>query len=223
MHSSSGLTTAEVLAVFTDEVAACGGRVTDTFNDGRRLFTRSVFPGVKKVRPADSMQRGVALKATETDVWVFPYLFRLVCRNGAITAKTLASRSLDDLHLQDPEIARQCIREGVVACSADEVFSKAVRRMRSAGQTETDLAISQLPLFSQLSRTPHAELLSQIVDRFFEEGDRSQFGLANAITSVARDTNDPDLRWNLEELGGTVIIGRVPKRPKPGRLAAVAG
>lgn len=223
MRSSSGLTTAEVLAVFTDEVAACQGRVTDTFNDGRRLFARSVFPRVEEVRPADGMQRGVALKATETEVLVFPYLFRLVCRNGAIVAQTLASRSLEELHLQEPEIARQCIREGVVACCADEVFSKAVRRMRSAGQAETDLAISQLPMFLRLSRTPHAELLSQIIDRFFDEGDRSQFGLANAITSVARDTNDPELRWNLEELGGTIIIARIPKRPKSGRLAAVAG
>lgn len=223
MRSSSGLTTAEVLAVFTDEVVACRGRVTDTFNDGRRLFTRSVLPEVEEVRPADGMQRGVALKATETEVCVFPYLFRLVCRNGAIIAHTLESRSLEDLHLQEPEIARQCIREGVVACCADEVFSEAVHGMRSAGQTEADLAISQLPLFSRFSGSRHAELLSQIMDRFFREDDRSLFGLANAVTSVARDTNDPDLRWNLEELGGTVIIARGPKLPNPGRLAAVAG
>lgn len=223
MRFSSGLTTAEVLAVFTDEVVACRGRVTDTFDDGRWLFTRSVLPEVEEVRPADDVQRGVALKATETDVWVFPYLFRLVCRNGAIMAQTLASRSIEDLHLQEPELARQCIREGVVACCAEEVFSEAVHGMRSAGQTEADLAIGLLPSFSQLSGTRHGELLSQMMERFFREDDRSQYGLANAITSVARDTNDPDLRWNLEELGGAIIVGEAPKLPKPGRLSAVAG
>ena len=62
MLPASTLTTAQVLDVFTEEVAAHGGRVIDTFHDGRRLFTRSVLPRLEEVRPGDGVQGGVALK-----------------------------------------------------------------------------------------------------------------------------------------------------------------
>ena len=74
------LTTARVLDVFTEEVAARGGLITDTFHDGQRLFTRSVLPHVDEVRPSDRFQGGVALKATRDGVWLYPYLFRQICR-----------------------------------------------------------------------------------------------------------------------------------------------
>jgi len=64
MLSSSNLTTAQVLAVFAEEVAARGGHVTDTFDDGQRLLTRSVLPRIEEVRAGDQVQGGVALKAS---------------------------------------------------------------------------------------------------------------------------------------------------------------
>jgi hypothetical protein len=44
-----------------------------------------------------------------------------------------------------------------------------------------------------------------IGERFGQEGDPTMYGLVNAVTSVARDTSDPDLRWKLEEAGGLLI------------------
>jgi len=222
MLFSSSLTTAQVLAVFAEEVAARCGSITDTFNDGRRLFTRSVLPHVEEVRPGDRFQGGVALKATAEEVWLYPYLFRLVCRNGAIIAETLEARSLGDLPQQEPDTARQSLREGIEACCAREVFVGNVRKMRTACEAEADLALTMLPLLTRLSTRGNAELLSQIMDRFFKEGDRSQFGLANAVTAVARDTRDPEVRWNLEEYGGGIAIGAVPQHPADGGAAATA-
>jgi hypothetical protein len=34
--------------------------------------------------------------------------------------------------------------------------------------------------------------------------DQSAFGVLNAVTSLARDTRDPETRWQLEELGGAL-------------------
>jgi hypothetical protein len=48
------------------------------------------------------------------------------------------------------------------------------------------------------------------MERFFQEADRSRFALMNAVTSVARDTRDPEVRWRLEELGGGILAGRTP-------------
>jgi hypothetical protein len=60
------------------------------------------------------------------------------------------------------------------------------------------------------------------MNQFIQEGDRSQFGLANAVTAIARDTSDPELRWDLEELGGSIAIGKTSPTPVrgPGRARA---
>jgi hypothetical protein len=219
---SSNLTTAQVLSVFTEEIAARTGTITDTFDDGERLLTRSVLPLVAEARPGDKMQGGIALKATSEGIWLYPYLFRLVCRNGAIVASTLESRLIVDLEEQDEESVLQLVREGVEACCTPELFSENMRNIRTSAEVQADVDLNMLPLLSWLSAHRHLELISQIMDRFTREKDQSRFGLANAITSLARDTRDPELRWNLEELGGGVAVGKVPSPPKDGlRGAAV--
>jgi hypothetical protein len=211
MLCNSSLTTAQVLAVFADEIGACQGEVTDTFDDGQRLFTRSILPSVEEVRRGDKLQGGVALKGTAQGIWLYPYVFRLVCRNGAITAEALESRSLMDVNACEPDAALQSVREGVQACCAPEVFADSVRKMRTACETEADLVLTLLPLVSR--HFGNAELVSQIMDRFFRERDHSRFGLANAVTALARDTRDPELRWDLEEFGGGIAVGMVPAGP----------
>jgi hypothetical protein len=63
--------------------------------------------------------------------------------------------------------------------------------------------------------------MQEIMGRFFGDEDRTRFGLMNAVTSVARDTSDPETRWNLEELGGAVAINAPGSNPKmPARGAA---
>jgi hypothetical protein len=71
-----------------------------------------------------------------------------------------------------------------------------------------------LPLLPQMPPGVRASILRTIVRRFDAEGDRSVFGLVNAVTSVARDTTDPETRWRLEELGGGMLAW-VSERPRP--------
>ena len=96
------------------------------------------------------------------------------------------------------------------ACSAAEVFDHATRQVKSATTTEVSSDISTLLLFSSLWRTIPADLQDDIVETFLEDDDRSAFGLMNAVTSVARDQDDPEVRWQLEELGGGVPAMNFP-------------
>jgi hypothetical protein len=219
---SSNLTTAQVLAVFAEEVVARRGQVTDTFDDGQCLLTRSVLPLVAEVRPGDQLQGGIALKATSVGVWLYPYLFRLVCRNGAIVAETLDSRFLVNLEEREGESVLQAVREGVEVCCAPEVFTDNVGKVRRASERDVDFALTMLPMLSRLRAHGHSELFSQIMDRFLRDKDQSQFGLANAVTSLARDTRDPELRWNLEEFGGGIAVGIAPSPPRDGTHRAAA-
>jgi hypothetical protein len=214
MSRSASLSTVEILATFRETIVAGGGRVTDTFDDGRRLFTRSVLDLADDVRPGDRLKGGVALRATEQEVWVHPYLFRQVCRNGAIMAQALETRYVADLSLYDADEARHVIQQGVEQCSAEEVFAEGVQQMRTAAASEVELALMMMPIMARMSELSGSNLVAEIFDRFFRDGDRSLFGLVQSITSVARDNIDPDVRWNLEELGGAVAAGVVDPRPQ---------
>src|SRR5262249_27465522 len=129
-------------------------------------------------------------------------------------AQTLESRSLWELYLLEPETALQSIRENIGDCCSQEIFADTVQRMRASCDAEVDMALNLMPLLSRFPAGQSARLLSQIMEQFFKDADRSQFGLANAITAVARDTPDPDLRWDLEELGGGIAVGQFPRRPR---------
>lgn len=205
------LTTADVRALFAEEIAAAGGTVSDTFDDGTRLFTRSILPRVREVRAADPVQGGVALRAGEQDVWVHPYVFRQVCRNGAIMAHAVQTRQVEGRELTTPEEAAGAVRAAVRACCAGEAFSVAAEQMRSAREVQADTALNLLAfVVSHLPSGSGAPLLHTVLERFFQEPDRSRFALMNAVTSVARDTRDPEVRWRLEELGGGIAVGRAP-------------
>jgi hypothetical protein len=213
------LTTAEIKSLFAEEINAVGGRVSDIFDDGDRLFVRSVLPALREVRTADQLQGGVALRASETDVWVHPYVFRLVCRNGAIMAHAIQTRHVEVHEFATPQECIEAVREAIQACCDEEAFTGSVAEIRTAVQTPADIALNMLPMLSRLPTAQASHLFGSIAERFFQEGEQTRFGLMNAVTSLARDTDDPELRWRLEELGGAVPAARHPVR-QPDRSAA---
>ena len=94
--------------------------------------------------------------------------------------------------------------------------------MRSATQIEADMALHLMPILSRMPGNMASEWVPQIFHRFVVAGDRSVFGLVNATTSLARDTRDPEARWRLEDLGGT-IPARLTPRPVVAPVAAGVG
>jgi hypothetical protein len=204
------LSTMEIQAIFAEEITDAGGFISETFDDGDRLFARSILPWVMEVRPKDQMKGGVALKSAECEVSIHPYLFRTVCRNGAIQAHAIETRRLDISDFFSRDVATAELREAVRGCCVEEAFTGAVLEVRSAIETRADRVLSLLPLLSRLPLPQGSEMLRQIATRFFEDPDRSRFGLMNAVTSVARDTRDPELRWRLEEFGGGIPVSHTP-------------
>jgi hypothetical protein len=196
MPHGSSLSTVEILAVFSDEIVARSGQVLDVFDDSRRLF--------------DRLQGGVALRTIDSQVWVHPYVFRQVCKNGAIMPQTLGTRHVTAIEAVGGDDALESVRDAVVACCADQAFSTAVGHMRSAMESEADLVLSLLPHLARFSSREHSSLVSQILERFLGGGDNSRLGLMNAVTSLARDTRDPETRWRLEELGGGIPAAILP-------------
>ena len=172
-------------------------------------------PSLRKFGPGDRLQGGVAIRAADGDVWVHPYLFRLVCSNGAIIARTLRTEHLEGLDAQDPDDAVRRRPRGCRGLLAAEVFADTLDQVRTAQDAVVDHVLTLLPLLARFSVTGNEHLLTTIMEQYFQAGDRSQFGLANAVTATARAVRNPDLR----EHGGIWSRGSpsVPSRPHPVR------
>jgi hypothetical protein len=219
MALQRGLTTEEIQSVFQKEIAAAGGTVTDTYNDGTRLFTRSVLPRVREVRQKDQVQGGVALRATEREIYIHPYVFRLVCKNGAILARATQTQQIADLDRLTREESIPMLQAAIRACCVEEAFTVATEQMRTAATVAADRLIMMARFLSRVAPAD-PQVATMIIKRFLDGGDRSRFGLMNAVTSVARDTRDPELRWRLEEAGGGIPVGWHPAPFLPDEAAA---
>jgi hypothetical protein len=199
-----------ISALFAEEITAAEGTVSETFDDGIRLFARSVLPGVREIRSGDTLQAGVALRATSRQVRVHPYVFRQICRNGAIIAHALQTREIEAADHETPQEVVSAVREAVRACCDEEAFANIAEDIRSSRDKVADVTLNLLPVLSRLRPELGTQIFRMIVERFFDGEDASRYGLMNAVTSVARDTVDPEVRWGLEELGGGIPVGQPP-------------
>jgi len=208
------LTTHDLSEAFGEQIQGLGGRVSECFDDGERLFERSILPGSCEVRRGDALQGGVALLAADHEVRVHPYVFRQVCSNGAIMAHAIQTQRIEVPEWPaDLERFMEHVGETVRACAAAEVFAGDVAEIRSAIDREADFALTVLPLLDRLPEAVRIQMMGMIAGRFFTGEDRSRYGLMNAVTAVARDTTEPDVKWRLEEIGGRVAgMQPVPRR-----------
>jgi hypothetical protein len=217
--------TREIRDVFADEIASLGGSVSDVLEDERYLYVRAVLAESAAVRPGDVVNAGVAVRVVSSEIIVHPYTFRQVCTNGAVVAQALHSRRLERTQSTDVfrpsydiAVTLSAFGDAVRASAAPEAFATAANDMRAAVDIEADAVISLLPALARMPQAAAARLLPRILGRFGADDDRSVFGLLNAVTSVARDTDDPETRWALEELGGALPRRLMPLANKTPRV-----
>jgi hypothetical protein len=105
------------------------------------------------------------------------------------------------------------LREAVAECAAEHVFTSSMRRVRTAANSGVDHLLNLMPHLVHFQGSGMQQFVAEILDRFWSDGDHTRFGLMNAVTSLARDTRDPEDRWRLEELGGSIGARLRPPRP----------
>jgi len=222
-------TTREIREVFAEEVEALGGTVANVYDNGALLIARAVLSAHADIRPGDGMRAGVALRALGPEALVYPYTIRLVCSNGAIAAHALEGRRVARVESSgmiapsyEATVASAAIRDAVRVCATPDAFAAVTSGLRSAAETGADVALHLLPFLTHLPRHAVESALPYILRRFEEGPDRSAFGLLNAVTSVARDTTDPETRWQLESLGGSMPARLLPQRPTSTPTAELA-
>jgi len=208
MSTSYFPTTSEIALAFSDEISTLGGSVSDSFDDGTRLFMRAQLSAERDVSPGDTVRGGVALRTVGPVVSVHPYTYRKVCSNGAIAAQVTGTREIRRVEFESAtEFVTAAIEElrfTVRQCAQPAVFEQAARDMALSRHVLAEAMIQTLPLLERVPVDYREHIIDMLGRDFGESGDGSYYGMMNAITAVARDTTDPETKWQLEELGGSV-------------------
>jgi hypothetical protein len=204
----------EIRQAFVDEVSNLGGTVSDVFEEGQTLFVRSTFPHTEDVQPKDAINRGTALRANEREVMIHPYIFRQMCRNGAIMAQVTDTCRIERLDFaasqESIDEVLEDVRVTTRASSDRQVFQSTAEAMRSSLEKPADIDML-ISIAAMLPDTAmQREFVRLVMSEFIQGQDHSQFGVINAVTAVARETRDPATRWRLEELGGSVLATLLP-------------
>jgi hypothetical protein len=211
--------------IVVEELSKVEGRVVDCFDDGLSLRIRSILSLSGEVRPKDVIQGGFAVKVSGESIHICQYTVRQVCKNGAIITHTAHSRRIHRVGFEasSDDIAEVTheLRDAIHACSTIEALSTILDQMRTATLQRARRVSDSLGNLPQVPRRRVKELRNRISSAFAREQDRSVFGLMNAITEVARDEPNGEVRWRLEELGGAVLSG-LSSTPKPSGTVALS-
>lgn len=223
-----------VFSQYGASLAVESAEITET-----RLYLKVVSHQFKaEVKPGDYVQAGVMVTNSEVGlgaVSVAPFLFRLVCRNGAVVneyahRKAHLGRSgerqdgavyelyKDDTLKADDAAWTLKVRD-VVTAALEETSFKAIvdtaTRAAAVPVLDPPKAIEALGKAHSLTETERADLL-----RFFTlEGDASLWGLSNAVTAYSQTVGDYDRATNMERIGGAILA--LPPSSFPGVGAAI--
>lgn len=137
---------------------------------------------------------------------IYPRIFRQVCANGAVML--CHTNQTHEIPL-DREDLSETISHTIKDCIMNrETYLQAVNRMRSAAATPVKNPLSLLNRYLGHMKKQARERISQlrsIIGRFASKRMYSVWGLANAVTELARDTRDIREALELEKIGGLII------------------
>jgi hypothetical protein len=213
MDSTGCLTTDRIRSIFAEEIDSRGGTVQKVDIDGGNLYCRATLPVAEEIAIGDRVRAGAALRATPSVACICPWLLRTLCINGIIVRKPMPEREVEMPLALPADVAEFTLREAIAGACSEEAFADAVKTMRAARRRPVQLDMTPFRRRMPGDAGTRRRLLMEVMRRFREEGDRSAFGLTNAVTSLARDTADPETRWRLEELGGSIAAGRIGPAP----------
>jgi len=206
---------------FKKDVQAC--HLSDT-----KMYIRVVIPFMQdEIKVGDIVKQGLIISNSEVGAGAFkaePFLWRLACLNGMI-----ANHSMARIHLgskmnpgvQDMDIFSEETRDleletvlsqikDIIENTFDQDFfyrwTDILRR-----NTEIDLGspTEAIDNFTKLYSMKHAK--EDLLDRLVKEGDSSQYGLVNAITSYAKDQGSYDRQIELERIAGDISFMEEPE------------
>jgi hypothetical protein len=199
------------------DVVSCD--VTD-----RKLYIKAVFPRTEQeVKVGDPVQSGVIVSNSEIGGGrsrVDPFWMRLWCLNGC--SSMVKEKGYSRIHrgskIENDGIVYQQdtieaaskaallqIRDAVTTFADPKWFDGFVERLRQA--TEGPIIQKPIDAVQELGKTIGftSDESDSILERLIRAGDYSQYGMLNAVTNLANDTESYDRASQLEFMGGQIL------------------
>lgn len=207
------------LPIFSDmhvDLVSCN--VTDS-----KLYLKALFPRIQgEVTVGDVVQSGVVISNSEIGMGalsVQALIFRLVCRNGMISADAsmkkyhvgrlneadgLLDMMQDDTLRADDRAFMLKLRDTVKATASEAGFKAIIDRFREATKVKVDDPVGTVELAQKKYGLNDGDGKG-ILKHLIEGSDLSKYGLANAISRYSQDVDDYDRATEFELLSGHVI------------------
>jgi len=191
-----------------------------------RLYLQLVTPRVEaEIRKGDVVQAGIVISNSEVGaatLSVKPLIYRLVCTNGMIAdTESKVYRHLggrlqvteasgveiltDQTRAAQDEATMMAVRDLVDHFTSAQGFQGIVDRIKEvADQPIKGQATDVVEVLGKSYGLREGEV-SGVLEAFLGEGDRTRWGLANAVTYLANTHEDYDRAIELEAVGGEVM------------------
>lgn len=193
----------------------------------RRMYIKAVCPKIAgEVKVGDPCQAGIVISNSEIgcgSLSVEPFVYRLICRNGAISAdysmrKYHVGKKSDEIdfaqefyrnetRLADDRAFWMKVEDLVSGTLSKDGFRNILESHRRASKIEIEgsplKVVEVLGSRHQISDEEQGGILKYLI----KDGDLSLYGLMNAVTRFSQDVPDYDRATELERMGGQIISG----------------
>lgn len=193
--------------------------LTDT-----RMYLQLVFPTLNaEVKPGDVVNQGIVITNSEVGrgaLDVSSLIWRLACSNGMISQSILSRKHVgsrinfatEDVNIYqhdtieaELESYRLRIRDVVRHALQESVFMERIEKLREAAED----GISKRKVKKTIENvTKKLNIKDDEIDNIFAnisaEADYTRYGMANAVTALAHESN-PDDAYEYERAGNTII------------------
>jgi hypothetical protein len=202
-------------------VEALGGGEPEAAEVNGRMLARAVLPKQFEVREGDVVHRGVAVKAERQSACVAP-LFWPNCRNGAILAHPTWEQRFDMNAIWSRAEALRGFAAVVRGVGRSKAFAAAARALRRT--TKTSVNQPFLPLLMRPCQRDNAfsGYMTKVWTMFYGSDDQTEYFAINAVSSVARDIIEPELKWEFEVAAGEMILPSPRREPHDPQSVAIA-
>lgn len=204
MDDGAELDLDQIWSAFALKLTELGGELGRSTAHSGRLYAYGVLPQFLEVAGEELHEGGVALRASADEIWIHPYIVRQARVNGAIVAQLLQANPILPSEDAASDSFKRQIAEAVGLCSSEATFRAGIERIELARDQAGFGPTHVMDLFVHLNDRLASRVLRRILRRFASERDYSAYSLMNAVTSTARDSDDPELRWQLETIGGEI-------------------
>lgn len=189
----------------------------------RRMYIQVRFPSVEaEIKDGDNVQAGFIITNSEIGAGsldIRQSIWRLVCSNGlireSIFKKYHVGRSIgnndedydiykEDTIIHEMNAVKGKIRDIVRYSLENDNFEHSVNDLRLAANRPIDNVIESTKNITKRFNIPE-KYTDAINDQIYKNGNKNQWGMANAITALAHLVDNPDAAYDFELTGNEVV------------------